>query len=419
MSFRGSRSLRSLLAIGLLIFSSVVGIAQSQTDNREMTGLAKEAVLASMEKVLTTSAFVPGVDFKQWPDLLKKHRESLAAAKTELEFTNVVNRALMEYGFSHISLFPPSFGQQRMTQTRAGIGIRIQIEDGGLRVTDVFPDGPASKAGIQPGDLVVESDGKPVKAPVDLSGEKGQTSKVVVDREGQKLTFTITRDEYKTVIPESIKWEGDYAVVKIPTFDIGYDRANIDKIMKEARRAKGIILDLRSNGGGRVINMQHLAGYFFDPEQEPLGTFIGKNTVAAFEKENGRQAKNLLEIAEFTKAKVRGVKPADGVYTGRVAVLINGGSGSASEIMAAALREHKGAQLIGSPSAGAVLASLMLPLQGGEGFWIQYPVTDYVTFKGLRIEGTGLQPDQAAPIPRFGAPDEAVKLAINWLSAAR
>jgi len=404
------------LAASLAVATNGV-VAQSTPTNEPLTPESKTKVLASVERLLTERAFVPGADFSKWPTMIASYKEQLDGAKSDAEFSNVVNTALQKFGFSHIMLFPPAVSQQRVTQTRAGIGIRIQVEENGLRVTDIFPDGPAAKAGIAPGDLVIECDGKPVRSVTDVSGEKGQKSTIVVDRDGAKKSFEIVRADYSTVIPETIEWDGEIAIVKVPTFDIGYSRTNIDKLLGEARKAKGIVLDLRSNGGGRVINLQHLAGHFLDAQAEPMGTFVGRQNLVAYEKETGKTGATIREIAEFTKAKVRAASIDGGPYRGPVAVLINGGSGSASEMMAASLREQRGAYLVGSRSAGAVLASIMAPIMEVKGYTLQIPLLDYVTIKGHRLEGNGLVPDAEAPIARFGQPDEAVGKAKVWLKS--
>jgi len=411
------KSVRLAVLAASIAFATNGVVAQTAAPAEPLSAESKTKVLTSVEKLLTERAFVPGADFSKWPTMIESYKDQIDKAKTDAEFSNVINVALQKFGFSHIMLFPPAASEQRVTQRRAGIGIRIQVEEKGLRVTDIFPEGPAAKAGIQPGDLVIECDGKPVRAVTDVSGEKGQKSKIVVDRDGVKKTFEIERAEYSTVIPETITWEGEIATVKIPTFDIGYSQANVSKLMGEAMKAKGVILDLRSNGGGRVINLQHLAGFFLDTQAEPMGTFVGRQNLVAYEKETGKAGASIKEIAEFTKAKVRAAKASTGPYRGPVSVLINGGSGSASEMMAAGLREQRGAYLVGSRSAGAVLASVMAPIAEVKGYTLQLPLLDYVTIKGHRLEGNGLVPDAEAPIARFGETDKAVVTATNWLKS--
>lgn len=378
--------------------------------------VVKQEVLTDMERVLGQFAFVPGVDFKQWPKMLEAKKADLDAAQTNEEFVRAVNGALQEFKFSHIVLFSPQAAEARRTNSMVGIGVRIQIEENGIRVTMVFPEGPAGKAGIQPGDLITEANGKPVRQPGDLAGEEGSSVKVVVQRGGETLSFDMNRARFNTRIPESVKWvDADTAMVTIPTFDLAYNRENVDKVMGEAARAKNLILDLRSNGGGAVVNLMHLAGYFLDPsKQQNLGTFVDRSMYEGFQRANpDRKDASLADIATWARRPI-GVMPRTQAarVQGRVVVLVDGGTGSASEMMAASLREHMGATVLGQKSAGAVLASVMRPIANN--YLLQFPLTDYVTTKGYRIEGNGVKPDrEVETLVRFGEEDKAVAAALE------
>jgi carboxyl-terminal processing protease len=372
----------------------------------------KAEVLLHMEKVITQDAFVPGVDFGRWPEMLQKHRKALDKAETQAEFTGLVNGALREFGFSHIVLHSPQSARQRTSRKMVGLGVRIQLEPDGIRVTGLFPDGPAGQAGIQPGDLIVAADGKPVKSPADVQGEEDSKVKVTVIRDGRQLVFDIVRRPFSTDVPETLEWiNARTALVTIPTFDLGYQQKRVNEIMAEAMKADNIVLDLRGNGGGLVLNLMHLAGFFFR-QDEPLGTFVSKARVAEYERATNRKGDSVQAVAAWVKDDLK-LRPLNRPeqFKGSVAVLINGGTGSASEILAAALMEVRNAALVGSQSAGAVLASYMRPVSNG--FMLQYPVTDYVTKKGYRIEGNGLKPNLTAPPARFGEEDLAVTLALQ------
>lgn len=411
------RPLLALAAAASLTLVPLLSLAQTAPKS-ELTDKDKADILASVEQVVTSRAFVPGADFARWPEMMAAKKEAIANAKTDLDMALVVNQALAEFKFSHIALIPPQDGDQRVTQKRTGIGIRIQIEDDGLRITDVFPKGPADEAGFKVGDLVFECDGKPVRGVADLAGEEGQASKVKVKRGASDdvKEFDVTRRPYSTVIPESLEWKGDAAVLKIPTFDVGYNRSNIDDLMKQAVKAKTLVIDLRSNGGGAVTNLTHLLSFFLDGKSQPIGTFIGRSAVAAYKEKNGMETNDPLKLVDFSTTKV---VPGSGdiKFAGKVAVLIGPGTGSASEMFAAAMRDYRGAAMIGERSAGAVLASLITPLRDGHGFWIQYPMLDYVTIKNVRLEGNGIVPDFKAASPRYGMEDEGVAAAIKWAAS--
>jgi len=402
-----------------LLFVAATSFAQPR-DKDAISPDEKAATLAKVETMLNQMAFVPGTDFKTWPDMVKKHGEQIEKTKTVGEFTGVVNSVMNSFGFSHIVLFSPEAFTARNTQSRAGIGIRIEIETGGLRVVNVFPGSPAAEVGLQPGDLIFEADGKAVKSTAELAGDVGQTSSIKLRRGTEVKTLSVTRRQYSTVLPETVEWNGDIAVLKVPTFDAGYNIDNVDALMVQiSGRAKGVVLDLRGNGGGRVTNLQHLASYFLNSAEQPLGTFVGKGEVMRYTQTHGPSV-DPIEIASKTALKVKASKNKNGIrLTVPVSCLIDSGSGSASEMMASALREQLSSKLYGRKTAGAVLASVIMPLRDDLGFALQFPVTDYVTIKGMRIEGNPIVPDKEFPIAKFGEQDSALSTAIQELGVVK
>ncbi|MES1227699.1 MAG: S41 family peptidase, partial [Armatimonadota bacterium] len=408
------------LAVVLLVGQPIARAqtAAATTNNHTISSNTKTRVLIHVQQILQKYAFVPGVDFETLPNILKAEQERIDKASTDMEFTIAVNSALRKYGISHINLFTPNFGEQRKTQQKPGLGIRLEDTPKGMVITQIVKGGAAEEAGMHVGDLILTCDGRPVKTVDDLAGEDGQKSSVVVRRSDGKndkeISFEVTRHPFSLVIPEKIQWKGDTAIVTIPSFDNAYDRENVDKIMTEALKAKSLVLDLRSNGGGRVTNLLHLAGYFI-PSDQAIGKWVSKQTVINYEKTHPKTT-DVAKLAESSQQEVNPLRPEAGMYKGPVAVLINGGTGSASEMMAAALVELRGAETFGTKSAGAVLASIMREIDGGEGFWIQYPLFDYVTIQGMHLEGKGLKPNVERPTPRFGEADSGLEAALNWLN---
>lgn len=413
----GTRILKAGLAISLAA-SAVFGMAQA-ADNDPISKEAKQDALTRLQNTLERNAFVPGVSFDKWAEMVKAHEKELDDAETVIDFANKVNGIIAEFGFSHIVFFPPSYGVQRETQQRAGIGIRVELEADGIRVADVFPDSPAAEVGLRTGDLIVESDGHPTRQVADLAGNVGDESNLTVVRGSQTLKVKVVRRMYKTIIPESLAWQGSTAVLKVPSFDASYDAANVEKLMTEVNgKATALILDLRGNGGGRVVNLQHLGSFFLDRVTQPMGTFIGRAQVAMYERKN-EPTSDLAAIAralpDTQRVRVSANK-SNILLKIPVAVLVDGASGSASEMMAASLREQLNAKVYGRKSAGAVLASVIIPLQDESKFWVQFPMTDYVTIKGLRLEGNGVVPDVESKPRVYGQPDEALDAAVKAMS---
>lgn len=187
-----------------------------------------------------------------------------------------------------------------------------------------------------------------------------------------------------------VKWlDDDTAVIRIPSFSEGYRRTDIEDLFAEAATAKYLLLDLRSNGGGRVDYMRHLLGLLL-PDGTPIGTFVSKREAEAYARLKGR-ADDPVAIANWAETKMRAFTGRVTPFKGKVAVLVNRYSASASEIVASALRENSSSPIVGSRTAGAVLMSTFQRLP--HGFSLQYPVSDYVSIKGMRLEGNPLSPD--------------------------
>ncbi len=386
------------------------------------TPLSKEAkaeIIKKMSEFITERAFVPGVDFDRWTEIVFKHQPDLDAAEDADSFNVAMNKTLREFGVSHINLISPRAMEVRVKRQGIGIGVGILPMKNGILVTRTVADGPAAKAGIVPGDLLVEADGKKIEGPEGLRGDEGTKLKLKVQREdGSVKEFEIVRRKFDTTMPEQLTWPtADTAVLKVSTFDISYNSKRVEGLMNEAQKAKQLIVDLRGNGGGVVMNVLHMLGMIL-PDDAEIGTFLNRR-IAKDWMEKGGDVKDLKGMAEFAKAKLQTREGKVPVFKGKVAVLIDGGSGSGSEIAAAALRDVIQAPVIGEKSAGAVLASVIVPV--GSGFSLLYPVFDYVTIRGERLEGQGVVPDATAPTPAYvpkGKKDPGIENAMALLAKA-
>lgn len=402
---------RRILPLMLALASAPFVLAQSVTPE------IKSQVLASMGRIVTTQAFAAGADFSKWPEFLEEAKEQIDSAETPDAFAAAVNGALRRFGFSHILLHTPRQAMARVEGRQVGIGVRIFPHEDGLLVTDVIQGGPAQEAGIEPRDILLEANGVKIEGTEQVAGEEGTTVVLKVRKEsGEIKEYSIVRRPFSTVIPESIEWPTpETALVRIPTFDLAYNRERVEGIFKEVHEkgAKNLILDLRGNGGGAVIHMFHLLNFLLPPDVE-FGTFVNRQQVDQFAKETDGDPKDVVAVAAWASGKLRTWRTDHPRFEGRIAVLVNGASGSASEIVAAALKERGKATLLGSRTAGAVLASMIRPLV--HGYQLQFPVTDYVSIEGLRIEGKGVPVDHEVPTPRPFENDPAVAKAVEVLT---
>jgi carboxyl-terminal processing protease len=290
------------------------------------------------------------------------------------------------------------------------------IEEKGLRVRRVVDGSPAKEAGIEEKDLILKVNGeKPTKAEA-VEGEKGAKFEIEVEKaDGSTKKIEIELKEFSIVRKETLTWEGDdTAVLRIYTFSAGYDRTNIENLITEAsKKAKYLILDLRSNGGGAVNNLNHLLSLLL-PEGTTYGTFVSRRLAENYAKEKPEGPMTPEAIAEWAPSKTKTRKLQTPPFAGKIAVLINRGSASASEICTAALRETADAKVLGTQSAGAVLSSVFTKLV--EGFSIQIPVSDYITVKGVRLEAHPIKPDvEVTAVRKENEADPVITKALETL----
>ncbi len=409
-------SSRLRAASGAMAFLVLASISCAQTvDNKPDV---KQEVMDRVTKLITTAAYVPGIDFSKWPAFLETEKPKLDAAKDDEEFARAMNEALTKFGASHVAFATPRASEARRTGAVVGIGITSQQTPDGIIVVRTVPGASAAEAGLIPGDLITQVDGKKVEGIKGIPGPEGTSVTITVKhKDGKVQDYKLVRKKFSTVRPEELtEIDKDTAKLSIYTFDISYDPDNVENLMKKAGKYKNLILDLRDNGGGAVLNLQHLLGLFV-PSDEAVGVFVSKRSVNKYVEETHGSATDLQAIAKYSTDKIRPRHNYNAPrYTGKVVVLVNQFSGSASEICAAGMRDTIGAQVVGTKSAGAVLVSVMVP--ASHGFLFQYPLADYVTINGQRLEGSGVTPDILAKEARLrlpGDPDEAVMKAQELL----
>jgi carboxyl-terminal processing protease len=388
----------------------------------------KKELLAAVERQVKDRAYVAGVDFSKWPDHVKKHQKEFDNADTVAQFTRAVNRALNEFGVSHIDIMSPKMVQTQHETSFGGIGVGIKLgdKDEGILIETVRAGGPADKAGIKEGDVIVAVNGKSPVVQGMIKGPVGTDVTLTVkhpkgagDNAEKTEDLKLTRAKVEIVeAPHLTKVGDDAAVLRLDSFTEMYDRATIEKLFKQAKDLPMLVIDLRSNGGGSVTNLYHFLSLLL-PRGTEVGTFINRKMAQDFADATKENDKDATKVAEWAERKVKIRSNPLPYFAGKVAVLINPGTASASEITAAALRELREAPLIGVHSAGAVLMSQYVPLKSG--FQMKVPTSDYVTIKGLRIEHNPLKPDLDVSAARSYSPmkdeskDETVLKAVEYL----
>ncbi len=263
-----------------------------------------------------------------------------------------------------------------------GLGIEITMEEGFVKVISPIEDSPAFEAGIKAGDFIIQIDDTPVfgltlNEAVDLMrGEKGEPITITVSRDGtEPFEVKIVRDIIKI---QSVKHEiyDNIGYLRITSFTEQTEDGllkSIKKIQEENPNIKGYVLDLRSNPGGLLSQAVRVTDIFLK-----RGEIVSTR---------GREKKDIRRYRAKKKDYVDG-KP--------IVVIINGGSASASEIVAGALQDHRRAIIIGVQSFGKGSVQTIIPFQRSNSeiiSGIRLTTARYYTPSGESIQGKGINPD--------------------------
>ncbi len=297
----------------------------------------------------------------------------------------------------HSSYMGPEAFEEMQEETSGefgGLGIEVTQEDGVVKVVAPIDDTPAARLGVQTGDLITHVDGESLlglslnEAVEKMRGPIGSSVKITIFREGEDEPFDldITRDVIKV---SSAKVEEMNKVVYVrltqfneqtyPNMETGIEET-VEKIggMDEV---EGFIIDLRNNPGGLLTTAIEVSDAFLD--QGEIVSTRGRHESSRANAEEG-------DLAEG--------KP--------IVVLINGGSASASEIVAGALKDHHRGIIVGTPSFGKGSVQTILPLSQDSA--IRLTTARYYTPSGRSIQGLGVEPDvfveQQPPAPEEEEP---------------
>lgn len=273
--------------------------------------------------------------------------------------------------------------QSMRDQTRGefgGLGIEVTMDESGyVRVVAPIDDTPAARAGMQTGDLIVELDGEPVQgltlseAVEKMRGEVGSEIVLTVVRDDlDPFEVSIVRDRI-TIQSVRARMEGDVGYIRISSFtgntQDGLDSA-IEELKAEGGEAiKGYVLDLRNNPGGLLEQAISVSD-----------TFLDKGEVVS------TRARDADSTQRFQ------ARPGDEIDGMPLVVLINGGSASASEIVAGALQDHGRAIILGTQSFGKGSVQTIMPLSRS-GTAIKLTTQRYYTPSGRSIQQKGISPD--------------------------
>jgi len=303
----------------------------------------------------------------------------------------------------HSSYMDPKSYADMQIQTKGefgGVGIEVTMEDGLIKVISPIDDTPAAKAGIKTGDFIAAIDGAAIQG-LDLNnaidkmrGPAGSKVTLTVLRQGSKKPFDVVLAR-AIIKVESTKWhrEGDVGYLRLTGFN-EQTASGMEKGIRELKRQigpgiKGYVLDLRNNPGGLL-----------DQAIQVSDDFLTQGEIVST---RGRHADDTQRYD---------ARPGDLTDGKKVIVLVNGGTASASEIVAGALQDHKRATVVGITSFGKGSVQTIIPL-GETGGALRLTTARYYTPSGHSIQAQGIIPDimvaqgDEEQVPKIARPSEA------------
>ncbi len=361
-----------------------------------------------------------GVDWRGQRDLFRSQAET---AINNADLYRILRQMIGKLGDAHTRIYSPEDGFDRYRPSGTTVGVIVRPIEGRPVVTWVEPGSEAFRQGIRSGFIVSWVDGQPVEKVLDkIRAEIGVSSTQMalelqsydrifygprdtplivtfIDEEGRKRPVSLTRryvEFQRRVLVRQMPYRIGY--IELTGFGPEIEK-EFEYAMQYVQGTRGLILDLRNNGGGFVTTVAQVASYFFNEETD-LGEFITRQ---------GRSTRRRTQ------------KPKS-VYREPLVVLVSTRSASGSEIFAAAMQEKKRALILGtSPATCGCLLGVSRTLKLFDGGKLNISDTDYRTSLGRRIEGTGVKPDFLVNLRStdlLAGRDRALDTAVDQLGRA-
>jgi carboxyl-terminal processing protease len=374
-----------------------------------------------------------------WEQIREEFAPRVRNAEDREEVRAILTEMLSKLGQSHLAILPAEAADAVLTPggddggPPGSAGLSVRVLDGRAVVVDVVPGGAADQAGLAPGWALRGIDGEPLAPMLErisesyagstladlmlsravegrLDGPVGGTRTVdVLDGADQARRVTLTlgkpRGELTRFgrLPPTPVWVsfqrlgGDVGHLAFNAFlDPGRLMPAFEEAITSCGECTGIVLDLRGNPGGIAAMSMGLAGWFVSERGRYLGTM--------------KRPEATIRFAIFPRAEP---------FTGPLAVLVDGLTGSTAEILAGGLQDIGRARIFGTRTAGAALPSVIHRLPTGDGF--QFPIASYRSAEGDALEGRGVTPDEVVVPTRDGlleGRDPALDAAVDWLRSS-
>ncbi|PIX60760.1 MAG: peptidase S41 [Lysobacterales bacterium CG_4_10_14_3_um_filter_64_11] len=362
----------------LFLCCLVAAPALAQTESASKSGVEADATVAP-----EAEGTVPLADIQRFVSVYRAVRQGYVDELPDRKVMQAALRGLLTDLDPHSAYLDKEQAQgmdEFANGSYDGVGVElVQLPDRSLRVIAPIDGTPAARAGLLPGDVIIAIDGKPVDVDnadagkSQLRGEPGTSVVLRVLREDQPqpLELTIERDTIRVTSVRACLLEPRYGYVRISTFQ-SETGAELGKVIAGIQSTdeplRGLVLDLRSNPGGVLGAAVEAADAFLD-----AGLIVATK---------GR--------TPFSNARFNATR-GDLLNGAPIVILVDGGSASASEVLAAALRDHRRALIMGERTFGKGTVQTVLPLDNGDA--IKLTTARYYTPSGGSIQARGIRPD--------------------------
>ena len=393
--FLRSRCLKLLLFGVFCIFAATQIVPAQKMDRIEKDRM--KSMLSGIKNAIKKDYYDPefhGIDLEARFDQAKQRLDQV---ETVAQAFAVIAQALMDFNDSHLFFIPPS------TNLRVEYGWRMQMIGDNCFVTTVKPKSDAEAKGLKAGDQILAIENfKPSKKEfwkmqyfynvlskrpklrlAVLSPGEQQARQIEIESKIKQLPATLTASNIFTLAGDFRETDndkhlfrqvGNTVVWKMPTF--AFEPDQVDALMERVKKGASLVLDLRGNGGGYVDTMERLSGFIFDKDLKIADLKGRKEMKPQMCKTRGKDA-----------------------FQGKLIVLVDSRSGSASEIFARLVQLEKRGTVLGDVSAGAVMQSRVFDGESGSGLVSVFYGTsitnaDVIMSDGKSLEHTGVVPDE-------------------------
>ncbi len=337
----------------------------------------RQALFDEVWRTVNDNYLYPDFHGVDWQAVRQEFAPQIEAAGTNEEFYGLLTAMVQRLGDDHSRFLAPSAARQEDVLTsgkeeQVGIGVLLVASSEDAWVQAVFPNSPAAAVGMRPRDRIIAVDGHPFTSQDEIHGPAGSQVRLTVVRPGGKpRDLLLTRRPVSGRIePQASRLDGDIGYLSIPTLwvnDMADQVSGALTTMVAERPLRGLILDLRGNPGGWQPVLYSVLSHFVQGE---TGVFFSRQQTRPVMVSNG---------------------PGPDLQGLPLVVLVDSGTASYAEVLAAILQQEANATVVGMPSAGNTETIYVYELATGARLWVAQE--GFRLPNGASLEGTGVAPD--------------------------